>query len=330
MTNKSFHTLAILAVAFFAGQGPQLMAQSTPVPDGIGPIALFGNYRQRVPRKPRAAVRQSTGSQQDAVAQGLAKTKAYKFRTVDYPAATNTPIFDYNDGIAVGYFVFGTSDSTAFYYKGTTNYILTVPGSYDGELIGINAHGQMVGGYDDSKGGHGFLYDGKTFTTLDFPKAIVTGANGINSSGEIVGAFWGNDQIPHGFLYTNGTFTQLDCPNSSATYASGINASGEIVGSCWYNSAYHGFLLSNKIYTAIDFPGAESTNANGINDAGAIAGNYEDATTTHGFTYVSGAFTQVDVGGGAVATALNRITNTKNVVGYYQDSLGELHGVIGK
>jgi probable HAF family extracellular repeat protein len=330
MTNKLFPTLAILAVASFAGQAPQSMAQSEPVPDGISPIALFWNHRLRVPRKPQAVVRQSTDSQQDAVAQGMAKTKVYKFRTVDYPAATNTPIFDYNDGTAVGYFIFGSSDTTAFYYKGTTNHTLTVPGSSDGVLSGINVHGQMVGGYDDPKGSHGFLYDGKNFTTLDFPNSIYTGPSGINSSGEIVGSFFGNNQIVHGFLYANGTFTQLDCPNSGATFASGINSSGEIVGSCYYNSAYHGFLLTNKVYTAIDFPGAESTNANGINDAGAIAGNYQDATTTHGFTYISGVFTQVDVGGGAVATVLNRITNAKNVVGYYQDSVGELHGVIGK
>jgi probable HAF family extracellular repeat protein len=327
MTNKLFHTLAILAVAFFAGQTPRSLAQSTPVPDGIGPIALLANRRLHVPLKPPAAVRQSTGPQQDAVAP--AKTKVYKFRTVDYPAATNTPIFDYDDGIAVGYFVFGTSDTTAFYYKGTTNHTLTVPGASDSTLTGINAHGQMVGGYDDSKGSHGFLYDGKNFTTLDFPNSIYTGPSAINSSGEVVGSFFGNNQIVHGFLYANGTFTQLDCPNSGASFASGINSSGEIVGSCFYNSTYHGFLLSNKTYTAIDFPGAESTNANGINDEGAIAGDYT-VDTSHGFTYIGGVFTQVDIGGGAVATALNRITNAKNVIGYYEDSLGELHGVIGK
>ncbi|MFZ3340768.1 MAG: hypothetical protein WA213_07795 [Terriglobales bacterium] len=339
MTKKLFHTLAILAVAFFAGQGLPSMAQSSPVPDGIGPIGFFGNYGQHVPPKPQAAVRQSAGSQQDAVAQGLAKTKAYKFRTVDYPAATNTPVSDYNDKIVVGSFRFGNSESTAFYYKGTTNYILTVPGSSNSVLIGINPHGQMVGRFTDSNGNHGFFYDGKTFTTLDFPGGNSTEADGINSSGEIVGSFLDGSIVAHGFLYTNGRYTQLDCPDSMGTLASGINSSGEIAGTCYYGSTYHGFLLSNKVYIAIDFPGAMSTIANGINDAGYIAGCYDpastsgcyfNATTTHGFTYINGVFTQVDVGGGAVATALIRITNTKNVVGYYQDSLGELHGVIGK
>ena len=329
MTNKLFHTLAILAVAAFAGQSSQLVAQSTHVPDGIGQDALSWN-RLHVPLKPQAAVRPSTGSQQDAVAQGLAKTKVYKFRTVDYPAATNTPIWDYNDGIAVGYFDFGNSADTAFYYKGTTNHILTMPGSLDSRLIGINALGQMVGSYSDSTRTHGFVYDGTTFTTLDFPNSIYTEADGINTSGEIVGALIDQGLVIHGFLYANGKFTQLDCPNSEETFAYGINATGDIVGYCYYNSIYHGFLLSNKNYTAIDYPGAKSTHANGINDVGAIAGNYEDATTTHGFTYIDGVFTQVDVGGGAVATSLFRITNTKNVVGYYQDSIGELHGVIGK
>ena len=330
MTNKLFHTLAILAVALFAGQGAQSMAQSTPVPDGIGPIALFANHRLHVPLKPRAAVRLSTGSRQEAVAQGQAKTKVYKFRTVDYPAAPDTPIFDYNDGTAVGWFLLGTSSSTAFYYKGTTNYILTVPGSIDSSLIGINAHGQMVGKYTDSNRTHGFVYDGKVFTTLDFPNSLYTEADGINISGEIVGTLIDQGLALHGFLYANGKFTQIDCPNSDETFAYGINATGDIVGYCHYNSIYHGYLLSNKVYTAIDFPGAQLTHANGINDAGAIAGNYEDATTTHGFTYIDGVFTQVDVGGNATSTVLFRITNTKNVVGYYQDSIGELHGIIGK
>jgi chitinase len=330
MTNKLFHTLTIAAVAFFAGQGAQSMAQSTPVPDSIGPIGLFANSRLHVPRKPQAVVRQSSESQPDAIALELAKTKVYKFRTVDYPAATNTPIWDYNDGTAVGDFVFGNSNDTAFYYKGTTNYILTVPGSIDSSLIGINAHGQMVGKYTDSNRTHGFVYDGKAFTTLDFPNSLYTEADGINSSGEIVGTLIDQSLTLHGFLYANGKFTQIDCPNSDETFAYGINATAEIVGYCHYNSIYHGFLLSNKSYTAIDFPGAQLTHANGINDAGAIAGNYEDATTTHGFTYIDGVFTQVDVGGGAAGTVLFRITNTKNVVGYYQDRVGELHGVIGK
>lgn len=78
MTNKMFQTLVILAVAYFAGQTPQSVAQSSHMPDGIGPIARFGNYGKRFPRKPGATVRASTGMEQDAVAQGKTKTKVLR------------------------------------------------------------------------------------------------------------------------------------------------------------------------------------------------------------------------------------------------------------
>jgi hypothetical protein len=58
-----------------------------------------------------------------------------------------------------------------------------------------------VGGFNDSNGvEHGFLRDKDgSFTTIDVPDSIATGASGINPSGQIVGLFF--DSIGgHGFL----------------------------------------------------------------------------------------------------------------------------------
>jgi len=45
---------------------------------------------------------------------------------------------------------------------------------------------------------HGFLLDKGAYTTIDFPGAIAAQANGINSSGQIVGSYV--DSIAsHGF-----------------------------------------------------------------------------------------------------------------------------------
>ena len=69
--------------------------------------------------------------------------------------------------------VFGLSASAQAYIFETLDppgVDLTVPG-------GINDLGDVVGYYSDSSGGtHGFVYDGSTYTTLDYPDSIGTGA----------------------------------------------------------------------------------------------------------------------------------------------------------
>jgi probable HAF family extracellular repeat protein len=331
MTNKLFHSLAILVLAFFAGQAPQSMAQSSRI-DSDELARGVPAMRRDIDRGMRAhpPARPNARSQSEAVASGLAKQKVYQFRTVDYPAANSSSANDYDDATAVGNFDFGTTVS-AFYFKGTTNSLLNIPGATSSAINGINATGEMVGSYLDPKG-HGFLYDGKTITTLDAPGATFTEANGINKSGAIVGDYYDSSDVQHGFLYQQGKFTKIDYPGSGGeTVAYGINATGEVVGYYFLNDVFYGFLRNaSGVYSSIDFPAAEGTYPGGINDAGAIAGTFFDKVGAHGFTYFDGVFTQVDVGGGAVSTSLTRIKNNKNVVGSYQDTVGESHGIIGK
>ena len=54
---------------------------------------------------------------------------------------------------------------------------------------GINDTGQIVGGFRNASGSHGFLDTGGTFTTIDVPGALATEASGINDMGQIVGMF---------------------------------------------------------------------------------------------------------------------------------------------
>jgi probable HAF family extracellular repeat protein len=330
MTRKLFYSLAILALTFLAGQSQVLMAQSASATGVIN--APFG-ARPGFPGVPvfQAGARPSTGSHTDAAGLGLTKQKVYQFRTVDFPAATSSQLYDFADGKAGGNYAFGSSE-TAFYFKGITNHTLTVPGATASTVYGINAAGHMVGGFNDTNGSriHGFFYDGTTFVTLDDPAAIYgTNAIGINDAGVIVGTY-DIGEIPHGFVYTNGSYTNFDCPNSAGTNATGINSSGQIVGFCWYNSTYHGFILSNNTYTPIDYPQAQITYLYGINDAGDVAGTFEDASSHfHGFTYSDFSFNQVDVLGGTTDTFLIRIKNNGAVVGFASDSLNESHGIIG-
>ena len=53
---------------------------------------------------------------------------------------------------------------------------------------GINARGQIVGGFVDVDGNsHGFLANGSSYTTLDCPGGTGTTAWSINSTGQIAG-----------------------------------------------------------------------------------------------------------------------------------------------
>jgi probable HAF family extracellular repeat protein len=330
MARKLFHSLVILGLTFLARPGQVLRAQSTSSLSAINaPTFIRPGFRD-LPNF-RACGQKAMGSQPHAPATGLATQKVYQFRTVDYPAATSSQIFDFADGMAGGFYAFGTSES-AFYFKGVVNHKVTIPGATASTVYGINATGRMVGGFNDANGIHGFFYDGTKFTTLDDPAASSygTSAMGINDAGAIVGTYYDRDDVPHGFLYVNGSYNNFDCPNSAGTNASGINASGQIVGFCWYNSAYHGFLLSNNAYTPVDFPQAALTYLYGINDAGAMAGTFQDSSGKyHGFTDSAGSMNPVDVLGGTTNTFLIRIKNNGAVVGFAYDSLNESHGIIG-
>jgi hypothetical protein len=78
---------------------------------------------------------------------------------------------------------------------------IDVPGALVTAASGINDRGQIIGGFDDNNGIHGFLLDRGVFFTIDVPDATAaTALNGINNCGELVGFFSDVNAITHGFL----------------------------------------------------------------------------------------------------------------------------------
>jgi len=66
------------------------------------------------------------------------------------------------------------SASTAFAQSDRQNTIALNSNQYSqgygrSEAIAINNRGQVVGDYNNSSGGHGFLYSGGKYTTIDDP-----------------------------------------------------------------------------------------------------------------------------------------------------------------
>ncbi len=83
-----------------------------------------------------------------------------------------------------------------------------------------------------------------TFTPIDYPDAISTGAGGINASGQIVGAYGDTGGNVHGFfLDSDGiSFTSFDFPGVTDTEPNGINASRQVVGTYADAIGNHGFF----------------------------------------------------------------------------------------
>ena len=130
--------------------------------------------------------------------------------TIDAPGG---PLGINATGQIVGFFNNpGEVQRHGFLYTGGVFTTIDVPGAdtFETEAWGIDDSGQIVGafttyvrrpdGYFDIRT-HGFLDTGGVFTTIDVPGAVLTQAIGINTTGQIVGAFR-NEMGTHGFLAT--------------------------------------------------------------------------------------------------------------------------------
>jgi uncharacterized membrane protein len=115
--------------------------------------------------------------------------------------------------------------------------------------------------------------DGPTFATIDFPGATQTLAWGINTRGDIVGAYLNADKSDHGFLLSGGQYSTIDFPGATATEAFTINPRGDAGGFYTVAGVNHGFVLSGGQFTTIDFPGATSSEVGAINPRGDILGD---------------------------------------------------------
>jgi probable HAF family extracellular repeat protein len=153
-----------------------------------------------------------------------------------------------------------------------------------------------------------------TYTTIDVPGATNTEANGINSSGQIVGQYVDSHNGLNGFLLNKGVYTTLDgpagnyVPNASAN---GINALGQIVG--YYVNGYgvNGFLYRNGAYTTI----AVGAGADAINNLGQIVGTFLGSYPLTPFLLSNGTFTILNTPASSASLPLG-INDSGQIVGF--------------
>jgi probable HAF family extracellular repeat protein len=200
--------------------------------------------------------------------------------------------------------------------------LLNYPGTtHPTVAYGINDRGQVMGVIGEAPGYTadpvGFLYEGGTYTIIEYPGSTQTWLNGLNDRGQAVGfAFVGTELID--FIYAYGVFTPIDLPG----LANGMNNAGDIVGSYTDSTGTrHGYLYSGGSVQTIDVPSSPSTSAMGINDRGEIVGSYILGSTTHGFVYSAGVFTMIDYPG-ADSTAPTAISNNGKITGAFYPGFG--------
>jgi uncharacterized membrane protein len=134
---------------------------------------------------------------------------------------------------------------------------------------GINARGDILGGYIDADGiGHDFLLHNGVYTNIEYPGGAAANALAINARGDIVGAVEDADGS-HGFLLSDGKLTLIDYPGASFTRAFGINNAGDITGV--YHTAFdfpRGFILSGGKFRNVALPGGTDLGVRGSQDNG--------------------------------------------------------------
>jgi YVTN family beta-propeller protein len=258
-----------------------------------------------------------------------------RFESFDFPGSTNTQATAITpSGEIVGRYNSADGKQHGFVLRDGAFTSVDVPGAtFSTDAAWVNASGEIVGGYGDSRGGHAYVLKGGTFTTIDFPSVnpVCTAGFGISNAGDVVGvAFACNDFIHgHGYLFSRGQFTLVDVPGAVGTFPTMVIDSTRIVGTYFgTDGVFHGFLWQAGNFSTIDFPNSTFTWITGINPEGAIVGFYNSKDgNQHGFVLSDGEFITVDVPvPGATSSEVNGIDPQGDGVGRYITPDGHTHG----
>jgi probable HAF family extracellular repeat protein len=153
-----------------------------------------------------------------------------------------------------------------------------------------------------------------TYTQIDVPGAQSTVVQGVDSNGDLAGAYYDSNGTPHGFLLSGGVYTTIDDPGVPDGTAWGINDVGQMVGN--NGSSSYLYDVQTATFTPIAFPNAKAgTKAFAINNAGTIVGAVErNGGCCLGFELKNGSY-QTVVRQGSGYTQLYGINNLGTAVG---------------
>ena len=262
--------------------------------------------------------------------------------TFDYPGVGNSTIPEgINDrGDITGFYVDSSGATRGFvrFHSGAFSAPIIEPN--DTALLtegrGINHARGVCGFYAGSDGFfHGYFLNAGVFTEFDADQANSTYVEGLNNSGDFVGAFDTSRQALTAFSNIAGVTTTINIPGATQSYAFGINRSREITGQFTdAGTVIHGWWQDSAgTINTFDPTGSLQTLPFGINNQTFIVGRYTDGITfvERGFLFNTrkGVYVAFD-GPGAVFTSLNGINADGLICGRYDDGSGLLHGILAR
>jgi len=224
---------------------------------------------------------------------------------------------------SAGKVTFAVVLAAAFAVKSSAAIIpFDVPGATNTFVVGVSPSGKyVVGRYTNALGSYGFIYDGSSYTSTNFPGTSLTVFRGVNNAGVAVGSYTNSTSVTHGFQYNSGTFTTIDV-SVYGTVATGINDSGTVSGTQFDSSSQaHGYITSGVTTTQYDFLGAAFTEFSGINNLGDAVGDAANAGGMFG-VLLNGTILSALSFPGANNTAAFGINSAGAIVGSYNTIAG--------
>ncbi len=174
------------------------------------------------------------------------------------------------------------------------------------------------------------LVSAQTYTitdlgTLPAPYNSASQANGINNSGQVIGASSSGNNV-NAFLYNNGNMLDLGTlPNDNESVASGVNAGGEATGYSYSaSSPFDAFVYSAGGLVSLGTLGGNFSNGSAINDSGEVAGtSYTAEGAERAFLY-NGTMNDLGTLPGGLYSIAFGINATGQVVGASSIGSGSL------
>ena len=200
---------------------------------------------------------------------------ALNYTLFDPPGGTDTAVYGFSGGVAVGSYLDSSLNTHAFSYDGSSFAILD-PSDYSGYGVGLGVSGgSVVGVYSGPAAVLGFVHNGSGYTTLAPLGGNTAAVTNISVGGGMVAGTYNDASFnTHGFEY-NGSFTTLDDPlafnDTEIKAASGTNVAGFYVDSLAVN---HGLFFDGTHYTTLDPAGATYSQALAVS-GNEVAGVYQ-------------------------------------------------------
>jgi uncharacterized membrane protein len=264
---------------------------------------------------------------------GPAANRHVDFKSFDFPGAINTQATAITpSGVIVGRYNSPDGVQHGFTLRNGLYSSVDGPGATFTDVAWANARGDLVGGFNDSRGSHAYVLSRGSFKTIDSPIGalpFITGF-GLSNGGDVVGVLFGANFFQgRGYIFSNNAFTFIDVPGAMGTFPTMALDPTRIVGTYVdSNNQFHGFSLANGNLTTVDVPNATFTWITGINPEGDLVGFYFDQSgNQQGFVQRDGSFITVAVPvPGASSSEGNGIDAQGDIVGRYNSADGRTHG----